>query len=61
MRFDHRFRLSIACLLFAFAMACSAGCGDESNKVIQPAGGEPTPEEAAAYEKEVEEMINERG
>ena len=54
---------STTCLfvfLLAVAFGSLAGCGDGGNTVIQPSGNEPTAEETAEYQQEVEEMMSER-
>lgn len=48
-------------LVTTFGSFSFPGCGSEGNTVIQPANVEPTPEETAEYEKELEAMRKERG
>ncbi|MGC6444198.1 MAG: hypothetical protein ACON4H_16205 [Rubripirellula sp.] len=51
-----------ACLFWVtVTFTCATlGCSSNENTVIQPGSQEPTAEEAAAYEQEVEEMNSER-
>lgn len=56
-RYALKFNISVLFLsLFLFI----SGCGTDGNTVIQPSSQEPTAEEEAAYEEEIEEMLDER-
>ncbi len=58
MRFD--LKISNAVLVFVSLFLFVPGCGDSDNTVIQPDSREPTAEESAEYENEIEEMNRER-
>ena len=47
-------------VLLAAVSFSVAGCGDGGNTVIEPSGNEPTAEETAEYQQEIEEMMSER-
>lgn len=47
-------------VMFLSLFLITSGCGTDGNTVIQPSSQEPTAEEEAAYEKEIDEMIDER-
>ena len=50
-------RLNLIVLLF---VCSSVGCSSDENTVIQPGASQPTAEEVAEYEDEVESMNEER-
>ena len=57
----HRTMLNACLFLVSVTFTCATlGCSSNENTVIQPSSQEPTAEEAAAYEQEVEEMNSER-
>lgn len=47
-------------LLAITLVTLAVGCDSGENTVVQPENREPTAEETAAYEKEIEEMNRER-
>lgn len=49
----------LAALLLT-SLPLSLGCGSDENSVVEPAGSTPTAAEEAAYEDEVNNMIDER-
>ena len=52
-----KFNISV---MFLSLFLITSGCGTDGNTVVQPSSQEPTAEEEAAYEKEIDEMADER-
>lgn len=50
----------LSLLLMLTMLVLAIGCDSGGNTVVQPDSQEPTAEETAAYEKEIEEMSRER-
>ena len=56
----YRYRIQRLKLIVLLFVCSSVGCSSDENTVIQPGASQPTAEEVAEYEDEVESMNEER-
>ena len=56
----YRYRLQLFKLVVLLFVCSIVGCSSDENTVIQPGAAQPTAEEVAEYEDEVELMNEER-